>query len=104
MSDSLPLSLLNDYLYCPRRAAFKPIEGWWGENEHPVIGTLESSTISPADTAFLSLFDKSAFATAAQKATSRISPGGGGTAATSVRSVLPEIRVLSGLTASCTGR
>jgi len=40
MSDSLPLSLLNDYLYCPRRAALKAIEGWWGENEHTVIGTL----------------------------------------------------------------
>jgi CRISPR-associated exonuclease Cas4 len=40
MSDSLPLSLLNDFLYCPRRAALKAIEGWWGENEHTVIGTL----------------------------------------------------------------
>ena len=40
MSDSLPLSLLNDYLYCPRRAALKAIEGWWGENEHTVLGTL----------------------------------------------------------------
>jgi CRISPR-associated exonuclease Cas4 len=37
---SIPLSLLNDYLYCPRRAALKAIEGWWGENEHTVIGTL----------------------------------------------------------------
>jgi len=40
MPDSLPLSLLNDYLYCPRRAALKAIEGWWGENEHTVLGTL----------------------------------------------------------------
>ena len=40
MSDSLPLSLLNDYLYCPRRAALKAIEGWWGENEHTVLGSL----------------------------------------------------------------
>jgi len=38
--DPLPLSLLNDFLYCPRRAALKAIEGWWGENEHTVIGTL----------------------------------------------------------------
>jgi len=38
--DPLPLSLLNDYLYCPRRAALKAIEGWWGENEHTVLGTL----------------------------------------------------------------
>lgn len=35
--DSIPLSLLNDYLYCPRRAALKAIEGWWGENEHTVL-------------------------------------------------------------------
>ena len=40
MPDSLPLSLLNDYLYCPRRAALKAIEGWWGENEHTVLGSL----------------------------------------------------------------
>jgi CRISPR-associated exonuclease Cas4 len=38
--DPLPLSLLNDYLYCPRRASLKAIEGWWGENEHTVIGSL----------------------------------------------------------------
>ena len=40
MSDSLPLSLLNDYLYCPRHAALKAIEGWRGENEHTVLGSL----------------------------------------------------------------
>lgn len=38
--DRLPLSLLNDFLYCPRRAALKAIEGWWGENEHTVQGEL----------------------------------------------------------------
>ena len=38
--DSLPLSLLNDFLYCPRRAALKAVEGWWGENEHTVLGSL----------------------------------------------------------------
>ena len=38
--DSLPLSLLNDFLYCPRRAALKVVEGWWGENEHTVLGSL----------------------------------------------------------------
>jgi CRISPR-associated exonuclease Cas4 len=38
--ESLPLSLLNDYLYCPRRAALKAIEGWWGNNEHTVMGDL----------------------------------------------------------------
>jgi CRISPR-associated exonuclease Cas4 len=38
--DPLPLSLLNDFLYCPRRAALKAVEGWWGENEHTVLGEL----------------------------------------------------------------
>ena len=38
--DPLPLSLLNDFLYCPRRAALKAIEGWWEENEHTVLGNL----------------------------------------------------------------
>jgi CRISPR-associated exonuclease Cas4 len=36
----LPLSLVNDFLYCPRRAALKGIEGAWGENIHTTIGTL----------------------------------------------------------------
>jgi CRISPR-associated exonuclease Cas4 len=38
--ESLPLSLLNDYLYCPRRAALKIIEGWRAENEHTVRGDI----------------------------------------------------------------
>jgi CRISPR-associated exonuclease Cas4 len=38
--DPLPLSLLNDFLYCPRRAALKAIEGWWGENQYTVQGEL----------------------------------------------------------------
>ena len=33
-----PLSLLNDYLYCQRRAALKAIEGLRGINEHTVVG------------------------------------------------------------------
>ena len=36
--DPIPLSLLNDFLYCQRRAALKVIEGWRGTNEHTVIG------------------------------------------------------------------
>jgi CRISPR-associated exonuclease Cas4 len=39
-SDPIPLSALNDYLYCPRRAALKFIEGLRGENVHTVIGDL----------------------------------------------------------------
>ena len=38
LHDPIPLSLLNDYLYCQRRAALKAIEGWRGANEHTVIG------------------------------------------------------------------
>src|SRR2546425_1123787 len=40
MLDPLPLSLLNDYLYCPRRAALKLIEGWREANEHTVRGDI----------------------------------------------------------------
>jgi CRISPR-associated exonuclease Cas4 len=38
--DPLPLSLLNDFLYCPRRAALKAVEGWREENVHTVLGQL----------------------------------------------------------------
>ena len=34
------MSLLNDFLYCPRRAALKGVEGWRAENEHTVLGDL----------------------------------------------------------------
>ncbi len=40
ITEPLPLSLLNDYLYCPRRAALKAVEGWWGENVHTIKGDL----------------------------------------------------------------
>ena len=36
----LPLSLLNDFLYCPRRAALKVVEGWREANEHTVRGDI----------------------------------------------------------------
>jgi CRISPR-associated exonuclease Cas4 len=39
-SEALPLSLLNDLLYCPRRAALKVVEGWRGSNEHTVRGDI----------------------------------------------------------------
>src|SRR6266568_3840559 len=38
--ETLPLSLVNDFLYCPRRAALKAIEGWREENEHTVRGDI----------------------------------------------------------------
>jgi CRISPR-associated exonuclease Cas4 len=33
-----PLSAINDYLFCPRRAGLKFIEGLRGENEHTLLG------------------------------------------------------------------
>jgi CRISPR-associated exonuclease Cas4 len=38
--DPLPLSALNDFLYCPRRAWLKFVEGLRGTNEHTVLGDL----------------------------------------------------------------
>ena len=38
--EALPLSLLNDFLYCPRRAALKIVEGWRAENKHTVLGDI----------------------------------------------------------------
>jgi CRISPR-associated exonuclease Cas4 len=38
--EPLPLSLLNDYLFCQRRAALKVIEGWRAANEHTVRGDI----------------------------------------------------------------
>ena len=40
MLDLLPISLLNDYLYCPRRAALKVVEGWRSANEHTNRGDI----------------------------------------------------------------
>lgn len=38
--EAIPLSLLNDHLYCPRRAALKIVEGWREANEHTVRGDI----------------------------------------------------------------
>lgn len=38
--DPLPLSLLNDFLYCPRRAALKVVEGWREANVHTDRGDI----------------------------------------------------------------
>lgn len=38
--EQLPLSLLNDYLYCPRRAALKIVEGWRSANQHTERGDI----------------------------------------------------------------
>lgn len=38
--EPIALSLLNDYLYCRRRAALKAIEEYRGANEHTVLGDI----------------------------------------------------------------
>lgn len=38
--EMLPLSLLNDFFYCERRAALKLIEGWRGANAHTARGDI----------------------------------------------------------------
>jgi CRISPR-associated exonuclease Cas4 len=38
--EMFPLSLLNDFLFCPRRAGLKMIEGWRAENQHTVRGDI----------------------------------------------------------------
>lgn len=40
MTELLPLSLLNDHLYCPRRAALKLVEGWRSANQHTERGDI----------------------------------------------------------------
>ncbi|MGA2870224.1 MAG: hypothetical protein ABSF34_13840 [Verrucomicrobiota bacterium] len=40
MREPLPLSLLNDFLYCPRRAALKVVEGWRSANQHTARGDI----------------------------------------------------------------
>lgn len=38
--EALPLSLLNDFLYCHRRAALKVVEGWRSANQHTNRGDI----------------------------------------------------------------
>lgn len=38
--EPVALSLINDYLYCPRRAALKLVEGWRSANEHTNRGDI----------------------------------------------------------------
>jgi CRISPR-associated exonuclease Cas4 len=38
--EQLPLSLLNDFLYCHRRAALKVVEGWRSANQHTARGDI----------------------------------------------------------------
>jgi CRISPR-associated exonuclease Cas4 len=39
-AEQLPLSLLNDFLYCQRRAALKIVEGWRSTNQHTARGDI----------------------------------------------------------------
>ena len=44
--DPPPLSLLNDFLFCPRRAGLKVVEGLLRANVHTLIGDLAHATQS----------------------------------------------------------
>ncbi len=39
-AEPVPISALNQMLFCPRRCALMHIEGIWADNEHTVMGTL----------------------------------------------------------------
>jgi CRISPR-associated exonuclease Cas4 len=39
-SDTVLISALNQYVFCPRRCALMHIEGIWSDNQHTVTGTL----------------------------------------------------------------
>jgi len=39
-AELLPVSLINDLLYCPRRAALKVVEGWRSYNQHTARGEI----------------------------------------------------------------
>ncbi len=43
--DPLPLSALNDHLYCERRAHLKFVDGLRGANEHTVLGDLAHEAV-----------------------------------------------------------
>ncbi|MBI2497542.1 MAG: CRISPR-associated protein Cas4 [Opitutae bacterium] len=43
--DPLPLSALNDHLYCERRAHLKFVDGLRGTNEHTLIGDLAHEAV-----------------------------------------------------------
>ena len=45
MIDPLPLSALNDHLYCERRAHLKFVDGLRGTNEHTLIGDLAHAAV-----------------------------------------------------------
>ncbi len=38
--ETVLVSALNDYVFCPRRCALHHIEGMWSDNEHTTIGSL----------------------------------------------------------------
>ena len=43
--DPLPLSALNDFLYCERRAHLKFVDGLRGTNEHTLLGNLAHEAV-----------------------------------------------------------
>ena len=47
--DLIPISALNQYMYCPRRAALIHIEGLWEENRFTVEGTILHERVHETD-------------------------------------------------------
>ena len=39
--DLLPISALNQLIFCRRRCALMLVEGQWADNEHTVLGLLQ---------------------------------------------------------------
>lgn len=60
-AESLPLSLVSQYAYCPRRAALIMLERVWDENEYTAAGRLEHDRVHESRVekrgGFLKLYD-----------------------------------------------
>lgn len=46
--DLLPISALNQLIFCKRRCAMMLLEGQWSDNEHTVIGSLQHERVDQA--------------------------------------------------------
>lgn len=44
MSEIISISVLNQYVFCPRRCALMHVEGIWSDNEHTAKGTILHKT------------------------------------------------------------
>ena len=46
--NAIPISTLNDYLFCPRRCAIHRLENLWTDNAHTIYGTLSHTAADDA--------------------------------------------------------